>query len=157
MTFNSYGQMVFDDLQEMYYNLFNEIGLSINKDSYLYDMDTGQMIMFKDKYIKASTNPLDDLYAGKTDVVFDPLKNYTLMMSLFGYYMDKEFADRPEYFIAQFIDDNPEDKQLQRFVVKTRDGDIYSQYYNNTYLGYVENIFNLSGVSVNLSNFDLVI
>lgn len=157
MTFNSIGQMVFDDLQEMYYNLFNEIGLSINKDSYLYDMDTGQVLLFKDKYIKASNNPLDDLYAGKTDIVFDPLKNYTLMTTLFGYYIDKEFADRPGYFIAQYIDDNPEDKHLQRFVVKTQDGDIYSKFYNNTYLGYVENIFNLAGSTVDLSNFDLVI
>ena len=157
MTFNAEGRIVFDDVPEMYYNLFNEIGLAINKESYLYDTDTGIVLKFKDKYIKASNKPGEDLYAGKTDVVFDPLKNYTLMTSLFGYYIDKEFVDRPDFYIAQFIDDNPEDKHLQRVVVKTREGDVFSEYYYNTYLGYVENIFNLSGTYVYLKNFDIVI
>ena len=157
MTFNAEGRIVFDDIPEMYYNLFNEIGLSINKDNYLYDTDTDTVLRFKDKYIKASNKPGDDLYAGKTDVVFDPLKNYTLMTSLFGYYIDKEFVDRPGFYIAQYIDDNPEDKHLQRVVVKTQDGDVYSEYYNNTYLGYIEDIFILSGTMVFLKNFDIVI
>ena len=79
------GKTCFNDLREMYYNLFLEIGLSVNAENYIYDQDTHTVLKFKDKYMKYSFN--SEVYAGRNDIVFDPSSNYNLMVMLFGYYM----------------------------------------------------------------------
>lgn len=158
MNFLPNGKMQFDDMYEMYFQLFTEIGLGINPQQYLFDQDTGIVIRFKDKYIKATINPGEVIYSGKTDIVFEPAKNYQLMVSLFGYYMDKEInsGESNIHYIAQFIEDD-KTREKQRVVVRTATGDITSEFYRNIYLGYIEIIFNLSGHNIDLSNFDYLI
>lgn len=155
---NVNGKIMFDDMYELYYHLFLEIGLSINGNNYLYDQDTEIPLMYKDKYIKATTFPVP-IYAGRNDIVFDPSQNYNLMVSILGYYIDKESnSDSGDNigFIAQYIEDN--DIEMQRVVVKTKNGDYASQFYHNIFLGYIEIIFLLAhSFNVDLSNFDLVI
>ena len=155
---NVNGKIMFDDMYELYYHLFLEIGLSINGNDYLYDQDTEILLMYKDKYIKATTFPVP-IYAGRNDIVFDPSQNYNLMVSILGYYIDKESnSDSGDNigFIAQYIEDN--DIEMQRVVVKTKNGDYASQFYHNVFLGYIEVIFLLAhSFNVDLSNFDLVI
>lgn len=155
---NVNGKIMFDDMYELYYHLFLEIGLSINCNNYLYDQDTEILLMYKDKYIKATTFPVP-IYAGRNDIVFDPSQNYNLMVSILGYYIDKESnSDSGDNigFIAQYIEDN--DIEMQRVVVKTKNGDYASQFYHNVFLGYIEVIFLLAhSFNVDLSNFDLVI
>lgn len=155
---NVNGKIMFDDMYELYYHLFLEIGLSINGNNYLYDQDTEIPLMYKDKYIKATTFPVP-IYAGRNDIVFDPSQNYNLMVSILGYYIDKESnSDSGDNigFIAQYIEDN--DIEMQRVVVKTKNGDYASQFYHNVFLGYIEVIFLLAhSFNVDLSNFDLVI
>lgn len=156
MRYSMNGKMMFDDIYEMYYHLFMEIGLSTNHDQLLYDQDTGALLKYKDKFIKATTIP-QPIYAGRNDILFEPYKNYNLMVTIMGYYIDKE--SKSEYgdnigFIAQYIEDNP-DKTKQSIVVKTRRGDFASQYYTNIYLGYIECIFKLANsFDVDLSNLD---
>lgn len=156
MYFNQNGETCFNDLPEMYYNLYNEIGLAINGNHYLYDTDTGVVLRFQDKYIKTSNKPYEIVYPGRNDIVFEPMKNYSLMASLFGYFIDKEFVDTPDLFVAQFIEDN-KDYDKQRVVVRTKNGDIASPFYNNVYLGFCYCIFIISGYKVNLDEFDIII
>lgn len=158
MNFTPQGKVMFQDIYEMYYHLFTEIGLGINSDQYLYDQDNGTVLRYKDKYLKATVQPVE-IYAGKTDMIFDPVKNYNLIVSILGYYLDKE-ANNPEGdnigFIAQFIEDDST-REKQRVVVKTRRGDYISSFYYNIYLAYIEVIFLLSdNFVVDLSNFDIV-
>ena len=47
------GTVIFDNIFDMYYDMFSEIGLGINSQQYLYDQDTQTVIQFKEKYIKA--------------------------------------------------------------------------------------------------------
>lgn len=159
MHFLPNGDMQFEDIYEMYYYLFSEIGLAINQSQYLYDMDTGIVLKYKDKYIKATTIP-QSIYAGKNDVVFEPEKNYNLMVTMLGYYIDKEAQqnDNDIGFVAQFTEYDDAGEQ-QRVVIKTNKlGTIYSRYYHTLYLGYLECIFILSGnTHVNLYNFDNLI
>lgn len=156
MKFLQDGRVMFDDMYEMFYHLFTEIGLSINNNQYLYDQDTGIELKYKDKYIKSTVVPIP-IYAGKNDIVFDPVKNYNLMVSLLGYFIDKE-ANNPEgdriQFIAQYIEDD-QNREKQRVVIKTRNGDFASNFYRNIYLGYIEIIFILADNFIpNLVNFD---
>ena len=159
MIFNFDGSVSFNDIFELYYNLFNVIGLSVNADQYLYDQDTGIVLKYNDKAIKAATAPMN-VYAGKNDILFEPNVNYDIMVKLFGYWLDKELAhgENPKIaaFQSQYIEDNPEDKMLQRFTVCFANGTQYtSQFYNKLYLAYMELIFLIGDDQmVNLHNFD---
>lgn len=156
------GKMCFDDVYEMYYDLFTEIGLAINpQNQYLYDVDTGIVLKYKEKYIKATVHPIE-IYAGRNDIIFDPARNYNLMTTLFGYYIDKEtsgYNGDTIGFISHFTEERNGMREQQRVVVQTRlRGNIVSQYYKNVYLGYIECIFILAGnPNIDLSNLDFVI
>lgn len=153
------GRVQFDTFGEMYYNLFMEIGLGINSQQYLYDQDSGIVLKFKDHYIKATTNDMP-IYAGKTDIVFEPDKNYGLITTLIGYYIDKESMGEDGDtvgFVAQEIEDNNETETHRVIIVTKFRGTIVSEWYHNTYLGYIDAIFRLGGNSnIDLLNFDVV-
>lgn len=148
---------IFTNVQELYYDLFNEIGLSIGPNGYLYDQDTGNCIQFEEKYIKYSFGP-EPIYAGRNEIVFEPNMNYKLIDRLFGYYLDKcqhdEDGDKLGGYIAHFTDETPERKQ--RVVVKTLGrGEISSEWYWFIYLAFIDCIFRIAGYAVDLSNFDI--
>lgn len=158
MIYYANGTVGFENIWDLYYDLFSEIGLGINSQQYLYDQDTQTTIMFKDKYIKASING-QPVYAGRNDVVFEPNKNYTLMARLFEYYLDKcQHSDDGDLlcgYIAHYIDDDAT-KEKQAVVVKTQGrGLIQSDFYFNIYLAYVDCLFKIAGYNVVLKNFDI--
>lgn len=150
---------IFDDIYEMYYNLFLELNFGVDPNGYLFDMDTGVTLRYKDKYIKPAITPVP-VYAGAYDIVFEPSQNYNLMVTILGYYIDKEANNENNIgFIAQYIEENnnPDDR-MQRVVVKTKNGNIASRFYHNIFLSYIDIIFILSGnLSYDLSNFDILI
>ena len=51
MNYLPNGQITFVNFSDMYYDLFMELGLGIDANSYLYDQDTDMPILFKEKYI----------------------------------------------------------------------------------------------------------
>mgnify|MGYP000886831378 CR=1 FL=1 len=153
------GVMLFDDIYEMYYNLFLELNLGVDQNGYLYDIDTGITLKYKDKYIKAAMTRTP-VYPGAYDIVFDPSQNYNLMVVLLGYYLDKEASNENKIgYIAQYIDENEDSNdRMQRVVVKTRNGEIFSHFYHNIFLAYIDIVFILSGnTCLDLSNFDIII
>lgn len=159
MTFNNLGEMVFDDVYELYYNLFNAIGLSINVEGRLYDQDSIQELLYNNHFIKATTYNAP-VYAGKNDVIFDPYKNYNIMVMLFGYWLDKEtqFNGMNIGYLSQYIEDNKDpDDPKQRFVLKTVNGEYASKWYYNLWLGYAEIIIAISdNVALDLSKLDII-
>ena len=157
------GKMFFKDLNEMYYNLFLEIGLSINSDQYIYDQDTGIVLKYKDKYMKMSFT--NEVYSGRNDMIFDPADNYHLIVTLLGYYIEKESANGNDIgYIADYKEEEFKrgfyakgERFRQRVVIRTKKGDLYTQYYYNIYLAYIEAIFLLSeNFEYDLSNFDIL-
>lgn len=151
------GKFAYNTIGELNYNLFLAIGLGINEEQHLYDQDTYKELNFKGKYIKASVNDMP-VYAGKNDVVFMPSKNYHLMATLFGYYIDKESKSEDGDkigFIAQGTEDTP-DKEFHRIFVQTsRLGRIESDWFMNGYLGFIDCIFKMDGQMIDLHNFDV--
>lgn len=151
------GKYGFADINDMYYDLFNEMGISINRDNFLYDQDNGNLIAFEDKYLKASIDGRP-VYPGKNDMLFEPNKCFAMLKALYGFYIDKcvkdEDGDKTGGYIADFIvDDAAREKQQVVLRSKTR-GDIASHFYYNIYLSYIDNIFRIAGYEVDLSNFD---
>ena len=149
------GSTCFNDVFEMNYFLFLEMGLSLNQDNRLIDSENGTPIKFQDKYIKATVTPVA-LYGGKDDILFEPALNYKLMSTLLGYFIDK-FSSDPDNefnFVAMFIDNVTKDKN--RIVIKYNNNKkITTNAYYNLYLCLIEAIFNINGnMKINLSNFD---
>jgi hypothetical protein len=147
------GEFQYDNVNELYYNLFLEIGLFINQHQYIQDTDTGIVLQYKKRYIKAdlSGNPV---YAGVTDVIFDPPHNYGLISTLLGYYIDKKTAEGEDIgYTAQAVVDTDDYHQV---LVRTTHGDVLSKPYHNVYLGYIEVIMTLGGTRVDLRNLDIV-
>jgi hypothetical protein len=150
------GQVAFNDIYELYYHLFLEIGLSTDANDLLLDQDTGAYIKFKDKFIKATVVP-KEIYSGKNDILFEPDKNYQLISMLTGYYIDKE-ASMGNDIGFQFISvyDNPTRDKQQVTIKSVKFGPIESNFYYNVYLGYIECIFRLSqSYYPNLDNLDI--
>lgn len=157
MFFTPEGKIAYQSVGELNYNLFMTIGLGIDSEQHLYDQDSEQKLNYKGKYIKAAINDMP-IYAGRNDIVFDPSKNYNLMATLIGYYIDKESkseeGDRIG-FIAQGTEDTP-DKEFHRiFVQSSIKGRVESDWYQNGYLGFIDCIFKLDGQNIDLHNFDI--
>ena len=155
---NEMGQPVtiYETKEEMYYNMFLEMGLFVNPQGYLQDQDTGIVIRYKDQFIKVSLNPNVPVYTGKTDIEFDPKKNFNLMVTLMGYYIDKrDHGDEPIGYISQGIYDIKEE-MLHSVFVKSQSGLYESDLYHNSYLGFVDCIFKMGGILTDLHQFDIV-
>ena len=151
------GRIGYNTVAERDYNLFLIIGLSIDAEQHLYDQDTGAKLNFKGKYIKAAINENIPVYAGKNDIVFDPSKNYAIMVTLLGYYLDKESKsiDGDNIgFISQGMEDSPDREYHRLFIQTSKKGRIESDWYQNSYLGFLDCIFKLDGQNVDLHNFD---
>lgn len=149
---------MFNSLFELYYDLFNEIGLAAKPNGYLYDQDTENFLQFDEgKFIKTSLDG-NEVYAGRNEVVFDPSSNYKLIYHLFGYYLDKcqndPDGDQLGGYIAHYTEDTEE--RLQRVVVKTQSrGEITSDWYWCIYLAFIDCIFAIDGYKVDLHHFDI--
>ena len=152
------GRVQFDDVYDLHYNLFLEVGLAINEQQYLYDQDTGLPIRYKDKFLKATVTPGEIVYAGRDDMVFNPSENFNLGSTLFGFFLDKFKEEHPEIeYLAHYIEDETKERIRQRVVTQFKDRVIYSQFYNCLYLAFLESIFDINGnFLADLSNFDVV-
>lgn len=158
MNFNLDGTVSFSSYGDLYFHMFIEMGISINKDSYIFDQDSGKQfpLLFDGKAIKANTKD-QPIYVGENEVAFDPTVNYSVMSKLFYWYLDKYAQDEESTYkyIAHSIEDN-EDKTKQCICIKTDKGKIYSKFYYNLYLAFIEMIFILNrSYQVNLDNFDI--
>lgn len=159
MIITAQGKISYETIDELYYEFFLAIGLGVTIDQYLYDQDTGNAIAFREKRVKASVDGRP-VYAGMNDIVFEPDKNYSLVSNLFGYYLDKiqnsDDGDMLGGFVSQGIIDN-ETRDKQAIMVRTIGrGDICSDFYYNIYLAYMDEVFRIEGMQVDLSNFDTI-
>ena len=156
MFYTNNGSMVFETIEELYSELFMEIGIAV-KGNYLY-MQGGDFLKCGDRFIKVSLDGTP-VYPGRNDIIFDPSTNYALIQFLFGFYLDlcqdSDDGDILKGYIANYIDDD-ESREKQRVVVKTVGrGEISSDYHYNIYLSYIDCIFKIAGYNTDLSNFDI--
>ena len=156
MQFGTNGKMVFSTIEELFSDLFMEIGLAV-KNNYVY-LQGGDFLKCGDKFIKVSLDG-SPVYPGRNDIMFDPATNYALISFLFGFYLDccqdSDDGDLLQGYIAHYVFDD-ETRTKQQVVVKTAGrGEIASKFYYNVYIGYIECIFLISGSEIDLSNFDI--
>jgi hypothetical protein len=79
-------------LEDLTYALFKEIGLGINEYGFVYDQDTGNVLTYEGKQVKASVDPNHPALANDVYAIFDPVFDNKFMMMMLGYYLKKEEA-----------------------------------------------------------------
>lgn len=162
MTVTSEGKTMFTSKGELYYHLLLEMGLGINQEQHIYDQTTGDILSWKDKYIKVDVND-QPIYAGKDEVIFSIDENFNLMMNMFSHFLDTIANDDDINIavVAHFIE-HTEDNTKNRLNIKynTKDGTLtnqimYTSWFSDPWLCYIESIFLLNGnAGFDLSNFD---
>ena len=139
-----------------------EMGLGLDRNNHLYDQTTGDILQWKDKYIKCSVDDTP-IYAGKDEVIFSIDENFQLFMNIYAHFLDNLAKDEDSDIIvvAHYID-YIEDINKNRLCVKynTKDGSVVggiltSNLFSDQWLCYIDSIFLLNGnVNFDLSNFD---
>ena len=80
--------------------VMREFGLDINDDDHIYDMDTNEVYMIKEKYIKYSEDEYPVI--GHNEMDMNLIENPRLMEILFGTWIVKKWGNRFGYHISSF-------------------------------------------------------
>lgn len=157
MQISIYG-VIFDDVYELTYNLLSCIGLEIKPDGSLYDSELNTVIHFNGKLLKANIYPDNLHYAGQGEVMFEPLSNIKQVTELLGYFIDKkQNIDKMEFmsYYTEEIEDPATEKKYTNLTIKysSRKEDS-TYYYHNPNIKFLDLMFTLGDVKVNLVNFD---
>lgn len=153
-------------LEELVYHLLNEIGLEINSNGFVYDLDTGQELYYNGKQIRASINPMFPALANDLYGLFDPVFDGKFMSMMLGYYLKKSEAQEiihPISMTDQIAETpiwnnlNPVKTRKTRVVVLCEGHkEYYSEYYYQKGLKFSDMILRLGGHPVNLWKFDSI-
>lgn len=137
-----------DPLNKM---IMEEIGLTVDKQNRVYDQDTRQPLLFKEKNMKFSSQ--HNVALGNNDMVFDPANNKGLMNSLFDYYTQKLEDEEGVYVSGHFEEANEDGKMAVNLTVNNKQ--VKTNYYTNNSLSYLEAIKVLNGSdSLDLTEYD---
>lgn len=140
--------MMHDPLNKM---IMEEIGLTVDKQNRVYDQDTRQPILFKDKSMKYSSQ--HSVALSNNDMVFDPANNKGLMGSLFDYYTQK-LEDEEGVYVAGHFEESDENGRVA-VNMTVDDKQIKTNYYTNNSLSYLEAIKALNGSNdLDLTGYD---
>ena len=142
--------MMHDPLNKM---IMEEIGLSVDKQNKVYDQDTRQPLLFKDKNMKFSSQ--HNVALSGNDMVFDPANNKGLMSSLFDYYTQK-LEDEEGIYVSGHFEESGDDGKMS-VTLMIDNNQIKTNSYSNNSLSYLEAIKILNGSeNTDLSQYDSV-
>lgn len=157
MQITNYG-VIFDDEYELTYNLLSCIGLEIKQDGSLYDPDLETIIHFNGKLLKANIYPNNLHYAGQGEIMFEPLSNIKQVTELLGFFINKkQNIDKMEFmsYYSEEIDDFKTERKYTNLTIKySSNKEQSTNYYHNPNIKFIELIFILGDMNVNLVNFD---
>jgi len=129
------------DINEVIYELLNELGLAISNENYII-LQSGESIKFNGKDIRFS---YEDRFIidGKKEIWFDPINNSELIQNLYNQYVvdhyenegikilsTKVMRDNNSYknkLCVNFIDENDSTK-----------GQMVTDFYTNINIGYIQ-------------------
>lgn len=128
-----------------------ELGLEVDKDNYIVDQDTGNLLTVKDKKIKYNSETIFRL--NKDEISYDPLNNSRLMNHLFGYYTSK-LADEESIYIESYFNIPTKDSNKSIMKVKTQDETFKSDAYFNESVRIMDVICKMNDSDTDVSKYD---
>lgn len=130
--------------------IMNEIGLGVDDHQKVIDQDTREILKFKDKNIKYSSQ--NSVVLTKNDILFDPFEAKNLMNCLFDHFT-KKIEQEDSKYVARYYDLSSEDGTALEAIVNGEK--VTSDYYNNDSLKYLDVIMQLNGSDdINLKQYD---
>lgn len=148
----------FETVEELNYNLLNALECSVRPDGTIMTPLAKQPLKFGDKVLIASIDPNNIHYPGEGQILFDPLNNLKMVISIFGLFMDKLRVFDEREILSWYPNEKVDENKIiyTSLSIKFADNSIVSsKYYINKTLPYIELMFQLAEEDVNLSNFDL--
>ena len=141
-------------MKNLVYKLMNEIGLDIDDQNRIYDQDTGNVINFNQKTLVYNFHI--EIRPNFNELLFDPICNRNIMVTLFSYYLKKLEMMENKYFMAFYqLENNTTHKKAIELKANANEK-IQSKFYANECLGYIELVFKLNNESLDLSQFDFI-
>ena len=132
-------------------DVMTDVGLEIDKDDYIVDQDTGDKLMFKGRNVKF--NSVNEPTLTKTDILFDPLNNQSMMSDLFLYFTNK--IDEQEGRYVNVVYSEPHDRADKGTIsCKENNIRISSDSYYKDSLKYASLINKLNGGNKDYTDFD---
>ena len=155
---------MYKSYEDLIYALLTAIGLTINQEGYLADIDSRLVLQYGGKNIKASLNPLMPAIATDICEALDPVFDYKQMQFLLSYFLTKcemngEF--NPLTMVEQ-VEDIPTYNDFKnrrshrsRQIVVCAEQQFTSEYYYQRGLKYTDIILQMSYMPItNLWQFD---
>ena len=153
-------------LEDLVYALLNEIGLELDDYGIVHDSDSGAILSFNGRQIKASIDPNNPAIPTDLFVILDPVFDNKVMSFLLGYYLQKEQAygnlnplgmtEELEPIQYYNKDDNIKTKR-SRITISLLGGEkVSSIFYYQRGLKYSDIILRLGGQQPDLHLFDSI-
>ena len=157
------GKTQLDSKSDLYYHMLIEMGLGLNRETNrIYDQNTGDTLVWKDKYIKCNITD-QPMYAGKDEVIFSLDENFQLFMQIFAHFLStlENSEDSNIVVTAHYINhDETTNKFNLSIKFNSKDGTVIggiinTSQYLDSWLCYVEAIFLLNdNPGFDFHNFD---
>lgn len=120
--------------------IMREIGLGVDNSQKVIDQDTREILNFKEKNIKYSSQ--GDINITKNDILFDPTETKNLINSLFNHFTKKIESEEGTYVSLYYDIPSPKGIALEAVV----DGEkLTSAFYKNDTLRYLDIIMQING------------
>jgi len=127
-------------LNDIIYELLNELGLAVSDDSYIV-FQNGTKLKFNNKDIRFS---YDNRFMidGKKEIWFDPVNNTELIKNLYNHYTILHYEETKNKIIyTNEVQDNKSFKQKLQIAFYDKDQtkcEMSSQLYNNINIAYIQ-------------------
>lgn len=139
-------------------SILGEIGLGLNKNHVVYNMNDHTPIMINGKYLAFTFTPNTNFFYDATQaILFKPFEDLRTMTILFSYYLNNEQKlGNLETVMNYYFDEDPNDKTKTRLVVKTINDTYESKYYRNKCLKFCDLILKFGyPMEYNSGQYDL--
>ncbi len=150
---------MFDELYiDIARSILGEIGLGLNKNHIIYNMNDCSLIQINGKFLAFTFTPNTNFfYDSSNSIVFNPFQDLRTMSILFSYYLKTEQeAGNIETVTNYYFDEDPSDRTRTRIVVKTIDNSYESKYYRNKCLKFCDMILKFGyPMEYEMGKFDL--
>lgn len=138
--------------KEIERKLLKHLGLDVNHDNYVIELDTGNVIAFSNKFLKYSYNYFISVNKDK-EVYFNPIGNLELVVSLLSYYLNK-LDEKEGIYYPVFFTIKDDTRIKNAVVIKNHLESVQTNFYNKINIAYIEAIFKVKNRNIDFSYLD---
>lgn len=128
--------------------LIYALGFYIDKYEVIRYESSNELVFINGKYLYYGKGS----YVGPGYMIFSPIKSKIQIKSLFNYFLNKIYVENGIYTSVYY---SHKQGNCYQVVFKTESNTLYSDFYKNENLCYIDIIFRIGGCIINLSQYDI--